>query len=50
MRAYEAEWGQFVEAATEGKLVPATVQDGVTALKIVEAAGESLRSGKMAKM
>ncbi len=45
MRAYQEEWAQFVEAVTRGTPVPATVQDGVNALKIADAALQSQRSG-----
>ena len=47
MRAYEAEWARFVEAVTGGAPVPATVHDGITALRIAEAALESLEQGRM---
>lgn len=50
MRAYAAEWGQFVEAVTMGRPVPATVEDGVIALKIAETAARSLQSGKLEQL
>lgn len=46
MRAYEAEWAAFVNAVlTEGSL-PVTLQDGVNALALAEAATESARTGQ----
>ena len=46
MTAYGIEWTAFVDAVVEGKSVPATVQDGVNALALAEAANISLRSGQ----
>ena len=42
MRAYTVEWGAFVDAVVDGRPVPATVQDGVNALALAEAANRSL--------
>jgi myo-inositol 2-dehydrogenase/D-chiro-inositol 1-dehydrogenase len=44
MRAYEAEWSQFVESLIEGGDLPTTVQDGVNALAVAEAANRSYQS------
>lgn len=46
MRAYRNEWAAFVTAATEGTAPPATVQDGVNALALAEAANIALREGR----
>ncbi|WP_299818828.1 inositol 2-dehydrogenase [uncultured Jannaschia sp.] len=46
MRAYAIEWAAFVDAVRDGKPVPATVQDGVNALALAEAANRSLSEGR----
>ncbi|MBO0903609.1 inositol 2-dehydrogenase [Jiella sonneratiae] len=46
MRAYQIEWAAFVDAVTGGKPVPATVEDGVNALALAEAANRSLKEGR----
>ena len=46
MRAYEIEWAGFVDAVVAGKPVPASVQDGVNALALAEAANMSLAEGR----
>ncbi|TCD16699.1 inositol 2-dehydrogenase [Oricola cellulosilytica] len=46
MRAYAIEWSAFVDACVEGKKVPVTVQDGVNALALAEAANMSLAQGR----
>ncbi len=46
MRAYEAEWNRFVEAVMHGGDPPVTVQDGVNALAIAEAANRSYETGE----
>ncbi|SFG38064.1 myo-inositol 2-dehydrogenase [Palleronia marisminoris] len=46
MRAYAIEWAAFVDACVDGKGVPATVQDGVNALALAEAANRSLSEGR----
>lgn len=46
MRAYGIEWAAFVDAMVEGKPVPATVQDGVAALAMAEAANRSLAEAR----
>ncbi len=45
MPAYKAEWAAFVEAVTGGKPLPVTLQDGVAALAMAEAATLSARQG-----
>lgn len=42
MRAYSIEWSAFVDAVVEGKPVPASIEDGVNALALAEAANLSL--------
>lgn len=46
MRAYSIEWSAFVDACVDGTAVPATVQDGVNALAMAEAANRSLAEGR----
>lgn len=46
MRAYAIEWSAFVDAVVEGKPVPASIQDGVNALALAEAANRSLAAGR----
>ena len=46
MRAYGIEWAAFVDACLTGGGVPATVQDGVNALALAEAANRSLAEGR----
>ena len=43
MRAYEAEWGAFVESIKTGTRAPVTLADGVAALACAEAATRSSR-------
>ena len=45
MRAYAAEWAAFVDAVTSARSVPVTLDDGVNALAIAEAATRSAKSG-----
>ncbi|WP_136444058.1 inositol 2-dehydrogenase [Pacificoceanicola onchidii] len=46
MPAYEAEWNAFVQVMTEGADVPVTLEDGVAALAMAEAATRSHQSGQ----
>lgn len=46
MRAYAIEWSAFVDACVDGKPVPATIQDGVNALALAEAANRSFAEGR----
>jgi myo-inositol 2-dehydrogenase / D-chiro-inositol 1-dehydrogenase len=50
MRAYEAEWRAFVQAVEQGDAMPVTLQDGVNALLVAEAATLSARSGRVVKL
>jgi len=45
MPAYAAEWAAFVEAVNSGKPLPVTLEDGVAALAMAEAATLSIKSG-----
>jgi myo-inositol 2-dehydrogenase/D-chiro-inositol 1-dehydrogenase len=46
MPAYTAEWDSFVTAVTKGTAMPVTLQDGVNALAMAEAATLSAKEGK----
>ena len=46
MRAYAIEWSAFVDACVEGRPVPASIQDGVNALALAEAANKSFAEGR----
>lgn len=46
MRAYEIEWAQFVDAVQSGTPVPATLEEGVAALAVAEAATQSMKTGQ----
>jgi myo-inositol 2-dehydrogenase/D-chiro-inositol 1-dehydrogenase len=46
MPAYEAEWDAFVQAVTKGVALPVTLQDGINALALAEAATLSAQSGE----
>lgn len=50
MKAYEAEWRAFVDAVAAGSDYPVTLQDGVSALAVAEAATLSWRTGKTVKL
>lgn len=50
MPAYEAEWNAFVDALTTGSDLPVTLNDGVLALAMAEAATQSLATGKPVKL
>lgn len=45
MPAYAAEWAAFVEAVNGGKALPVTLDDGVAALAMAEAATLSVKTG-----
>ncbi|MCP3971749.1 MAG: inositol 2-dehydrogenase [Rhodobacteraceae bacterium] len=45
MPAYQAEWSAFVEATETGSAMPVTLEDGVAALAMAEAATRSAQSG-----
>jgi myo-inositol 2-dehydrogenase/D-chiro-inositol 1-dehydrogenase len=46
MRAYAIEWSAFVDACVDGKPVRATIEDGVNALALAEAANLSRAEGR----
>ncbi|MEQ9039048.1 MAG: inositol 2-dehydrogenase [Silicimonas sp.] len=46
MPAYATEWDAFVKAVHGGKPMPVTLEEGVNALSVAEAATESAKSGK----
>ena len=46
MRAYSAEWAAFVAAVEGGTALPVTLQDGVNALALAEAATLSAKTGE----
>ena len=50
MRAYSAEWSGFVEAVTNGTPMPVTLDDGVNALAVAEAATRSANIGSTVAM
>jgi myo-inositol 2-dehydrogenase/D-chiro-inositol 1-dehydrogenase len=50
LRAYEAEWRAFVQAVETGAAMPVTLQDGVNALAVAEAATLSARLGRAVKL
>lgn len=47
MPSYANEWAAFVEALTGGGPVPVSLDDGITALAMAEAATRSAKSGKL---
>ena len=46
MPAYAAEWDVFVTALAEGRPMPVTLENGVAALAMAEAATKSLKTGE----
>jgi myo-inositol 2-dehydrogenase/D-chiro-inositol 1-dehydrogenase len=46
MRAYSIEWSAFVEAIAFGSALPVSLDDGVNALAVAEAASRSLATGQ----
>ena len=50
MPAYAAEWDAFVTALTDGTDMPVTLEDGVNALCLAEAATQSAQSGAPVKL
>ncbi|WP_170342566.1 inositol 2-dehydrogenase [Ruegeria arenilitoris] len=50
MPAYRAEWDAFVTAVKTGSAVPVTLEDGVAALALAEAATRSARTGIPVKL
>ena len=50
MPAYRAEWDAFVRAVQAGSAMPVTLEDGVAALAMAEAATRSMQSGQPVAM
>ena len=50
MSAYKAEWDAFVKSINDNQPVPVTLEDGVAALAMAEAATQSQISGKTIKL
>ena len=50
MPAYAAEWNAFVEAYKDGGALPVTLNDGVAALGMAEAATQSAKSGQPVRL
>jgi len=50
MPAYAAEWNAFVEAYTAGGALPVTLDDGIAALAMAEAATQSAKSGQPVRL
>ncbi|SEK09548.1 Inositol 2-dehydrogenase [Marinovum algicola] len=50
MPAYAAEWNAFVEALKAGGALPVTLDDGVAALAMAEAATQSAKSGQPVRL
>jgi len=50
MPSYAAEWAAFVEALTSGSALPVTLDDGITALAMAEAATRSAKSGQRVRV
>ncbi len=46
MPAYAAEWSAFVEAVNAGSALPVSLDDGITALAMAEAATKSAKTGQ----
>ena len=50
MPAYEIEWAAFADAISRGSDLPVTLEDGVAALAMAEAAVRSLNSGEVVRL
>ncbi len=50
MPAYAAEWAAFVNAVNTGSALPVTLDDGVAALAMAEAATQSAKNGSPVKL
>lgn len=50
MPAYAAEWAAFVNAVKTGSALPVTLDDGVAALAMAEAATQSAKNGSPVKL
>jgi myo-inositol 2-dehydrogenase/D-chiro-inositol 1-dehydrogenase len=50
MRAYAAEWSAFVNAIDGKSPIPVTLDDGINALMLAEAATRSAKTGQAVKL
>jgi len=50
MPSYAKEWGAFVDALTGGTALPVTLDDGITALAMAEAATTSSKTGQPVRL
>ena len=50
MPSYAAEWGAFVDAVNGGGALPVTLDDGITALAMAEAATRSAQTGQPVRL
>ena len=50
MPSYAKEWGAFVDALTGGTALPVTLDDGITALAMAEAATKSAKTGQPVRL
>ena len=50
MPSYAKEWGAFVQALNDGTALPVTLDDGITALAMAEAATQSAKTGQPVKL
>lgn len=50
MPAYAAEWDAFVSALKDGTPMPATLEEGVAALEVADAATESAKTGQTVRL
>ena len=50
MPAYAAEWAAFVSAVTQKSALPVTLDDGVAALAMAEAATRSAKTGQPVRL
>lgn len=50
MRSYDAEWSAFVNAVQAGAAMPVTLDDGVNALAVAEAAARSAQTGQTVRV
>jgi myo-inositol 2-dehydrogenase/D-chiro-inositol 1-dehydrogenase len=49
-KAYVAEWAAFVECALRGAALPVTLDDGINALALADAAGEAAATGQAVRV
>ncbi|MCY1451204.1 inositol 2-dehydrogenase [compost metagenome] len=49
-QAYKAELDAYIDALVKGSPMPTTVQDGLKALKLADAAVESVKTGRAVRL